>query len=340
MAKALVKAAPIDYLSWTMIARAQIRMGNYEAALLALNNCPITAQPPCDLDQLRSLGLGLGAGSNEKIWLPRLPDTPLDITVAPQNTEGVLERLKGATLRGPTAKAYKVLVELANSVGWDGLLQIRSNIFLMEEEYRAARQTSTLASPTTSPIAKNLSEMPETEPALSTSSELQDVPLDDAPPATSLSPSSSSPRTSPTQPKSASSFRRAVHEKRLCERWLDNLFMILFEDMRVYTIYRGELAHFASTNTPYSRSPREWLILGRLCRRLGHLEDAKEAYRQCVEAGFCWDAWLALLEMYVEEGRVGHAITAAVKLLQHEAGHFVTAMVPPLSCVAVCARLW
>lgn len=307
------------------MARAQIKVGNYEAALLALNTCPISAQPLCDLDQQKSLPLGL----HDKLWLPRRPDAPINLSLGPSpSPDGVLEKLKGASLRGATAKAYEVLVELVNSVSWDGLLQIRSNIFLMEEEYRAARHTLSSTSPLSFKDANGVpvpegaaKETQSTSPVLS---DLQDVPLDDAPPQSQGTTSTS---TFAAQLKPLVKSQRSVKEKRLCERWLDNLFMILFEDMRVYTIYRGELAHFSTTNTPYTRNPREWHILGNLCRRLAHMEDAKEAYRSCVEAGFSWDAWLALLEMYVEEGRIGHAITAAVKLLQYEAGHFVTSMV-------------
>lgn len=128
------------------------------------------------------------------------------------------------------------------------------------------------------------------------------------------------------EPKAKSNTTLPV-KKRLCERWLNNLFMILFEDMRVYTIYRGELAHFRAENMPYQRTAREWLVLGTLCRRLGYLDEAKEALRQCVEKAFCADAWLSLLEIYSTEGRLAHALTAAAKLLVYEAGHYITTLV-------------
>ncbi len=43
-------------------------------------------------------------------------------------------------------------------------------------------------------------------------------------------------------------------DKRLCERWLDNLFMVLYEDLRIYTIWRAELAHYESQSIAYESS--------------------------------------------------------------------------------------
>ncbi|KAF9971477.1 hypothetical protein BGZ65_010408, partial [Modicella reniformis] len=39
--------------------------------------------------------------------------------------------------------------------------------------------------------------------------------------------------------------------KRLCARWLDNLFMGLYEDLRRYAIWLAELQHFRSIHAPY-----------------------------------------------------------------------------------------
>lgn len=65
--------------------------------------------------------------------------------------------------------------------------------------------------------------------------------------------------------------------KRLCERWLDNLFMVLYEDLRVWTIFRAEVAHFKTQHVAYRKTGLEWEILGDLGMRLHHKEEAKEA---------------------------------------------------------------
>ena len=89
--------------------------------------------------------------------------------------------------------------------------------------------------------------------------------------------------------------------KRLCERWLDNLFMVLYEvwsfrlhavcpdeykytqDLRVWTIFRAEVAHFKTQHVAYRKTGLEWEILGDLGSRLYHSEEAKEAYQRCLD---------------------------------------------------------
>lgn len=47
-----------------------------------------------------------------------------------------LLRLPAPGLRGTFAKAYHLLTLLASKIGWDELLRTRSQVFVMEEEYR------------------------------------------------------------------------------------------------------------------------------------------------------------------------------------------------------------
>lgn len=47
-----------------------------------------------------------------------------------------LSRLPAPALHGTFAKAYSLLTRLASKIGWDDLLKCRSQVFVMEEEYR------------------------------------------------------------------------------------------------------------------------------------------------------------------------------------------------------------
>src|SRR5947207_15737554 len=85
--------------------------------------------------------------------------------------------------------------------------------------------------------------------------------------------------------------------KRLCERWLDNLFMVLYEDLRVYTIWRSEMAQFRQQSVPYQKSAEEWEILGELAERLYHREEAAEAYEACLSIRFSPKALNGILAM-------------------------------------------
>ncbi|KAJ9097794.1 hypothetical protein QFC19_006662 [Naganishia cerealis] len=78
--------------------------------------------------------------------------------------------------------------------------------------------------------------------------------------------------------------------KRLCERWLDNLFMVLYE----------------------------WEILGELAQRLHHTEEAKDAFQRCLDSKFSAKAWMKLLEMYSEENDLERALNAAVRLTAYQ----------------------
>ncbi|EJT99413.1 chaps-domain-containing protein [Dacryopinax primogenitus] len=102
--------------------------------------------------------------------------------------------------------------------------------------------------------------------------------------------------------------------KRLCERWLDNLFMVLYEDLRIWTIFRAEVAHFKTQHVAYRKTGTEWEILGDLGLRLHHKEEAKEAYQRCLDAKFSARAWSKLLEMYAEEGELQKSLNAAIRL--------------------------
>jgi hypothetical protein len=52
-----------------------------------------------------------------------------------------LLRLPAPSLRGTFAKAYVLLAKLVSFIGWDELLKARSQVFVMEEEYRMHRAT-------------------------------------------------------------------------------------------------------------------------------------------------------------------------------------------------------
>ncbi|KAG0054999.1 hypothetical protein BGZ83_009874 [Gryganskiella cystojenkinii] len=107
--------------------------------------------------------------------------------------------------------------------------------------------------------------------------------------------------------------------KRLCDRWLDNLFMVLYEDLRQYTIWRAEVQHFRSVQAPYRKSGTDWEIYGDLATRLHHREEAKDAYQRCAEQKFSAKALVRLLEIYADEGNLHRAMEVAIKLcVYHE----------------------
>lgn len=90
------------------------------------------------------------------------------------------------------------------------------------------------------------------------------------------------------------------------------------QDLRVYTIWRAEIAHFKAQHMPYRKTGTEWEILGDLALRLQHKEEAKDAYQRCLDAKFSAKAWLKLLEFYADEGDVQRSLNAAIRLSTYQ----------------------
>ncbi|KAJ2821568.1 bud site selection protein, partial [Coemansia erecta] len=103
------------------------------------------------------------------------------------------------------------------------------------------------------------------------------------------------PKSEPANGQDASNVR-----KRLCERWLDNLIMILFDDLRTYTNWRTKMHNLRATGQQvvYQFTQAEWEALGDLALRLHRPSEAREAYECALRIRFSAKAWLRLLELH------------------------------------------
>lgn len=135
----------------------------------------------------------------------------------------------------------------------------------------------------------------------------------------------------PSQLPTSSQETFSFTNKRLCERWLDNLFMVLYEDLRVWTIFRAEVAHFKTQHVAYRKTGLEWEILGDLGIRLHHKEEAKEAYQRCLDTSrYSQKPWAKLLEMYAEEGDITRTIQAAIRVAAYQYADYTEMTYPTL----------
>ncbi|KAH9174822.1 Chs5p-Arf1p-binding proteins-domain-containing protein [Lactarius sanguifluus] len=117
--------------------------------------------------------------------------------------------------------------------------------------------------------------------------------------------------------------------KRLCERWLDNLFMVLYEDLRVWTIFRAEVAHFKTQHVAYRKTGLEWEILGDLGLRLHHKEEAKEAFQRALDTPrYSIKPWAKLVDMYAEEGDLTRTLQAAIRVAAYQYGEYAELSYP------------
>ncbi|OCH91280.1 chaps-domain-containing protein [Obba rivulosa] len=117
--------------------------------------------------------------------------------------------------------------------------------------------------------------------------------------------------------------------KRLCERWLDNLFMVLYEDLRVWTIFRAEVAHFKTQHVAYRKTGLEWEILGDLGTRLHHKEEAKEAYQRCLDSQrYSYKPWSKLLDIYSDEGDIQRTLQVAIRVAAYQYAEYTEMTYP------------
>jgi tetratricopeptide (TPR) repeat protein len=350
-AKRGVTAAPSEFGTWSRLAEVYISLEQWDLALLTLNSCPMFSYQDKDSPRMPE---------PSRVLLPILPESSLDEIDEGQPKQGEpydsvhvsLRKLQAATYQGTFLKAYSLLTEIAASIGWDQLLRTRSQVFVMEEEYRSERQhmatpkvpssrnASTVAlsgtpngeNEGTNGTSKNVdhdsedAEGSEENDEDTTAGSSRDPQPNGIPQNSILAADKSMEKPLPTiaseevksgsdEPDPSHSNYTHFQHKRLCERWLDNLFMVLYEDLRIYTIWRTEMAQYRQQQLAYKKSAAEWEILGELAERLHHFSEAIEAYQQCLNIRFSPRAMKGLLKMYEKEGDTRAVIGCLIRLI-------------------------
>lgn len=138
-AKRAVTAAPSEFSTWARLAEVYVSLEQWDLALLTLNSCPMFTYQDKDTPRMPQ---------PSRIMLPILGESMLDEIDEGQPRQGdphdyihpTLRKLHAAGYQGTFLKAYNLLTKIAASIGWDQLLKIRSEVFVMEEEYRVERQ--------------------------------------------------------------------------------------------------------------------------------------------------------------------------------------------------------
>lgn len=367
LAKFAVNTTPSEFLTWAKLTEVYIDLEDYKNALLTLNSCPMFTYSERDMHRMPA-PIKTHLPIKQEIMNSGIMEE--DAAGRENEADPNLSRLPAPALHGTFAKAYALLTRLASKIGWDDLLKCRSQVFVMEEEYRmqkakediqksstslneSARESSSQKNvtpveekddPEEAEVEKEVKkEESEDKPEEKDESELADqmdnVDLNEENEGTLPVEVHHTPLVRPEQvaedksktenadantvpestPHPSDGVNFSFSNKRLCERWLDNLFMVLYEDLRIYTFWRTEAAHYRTQQMPYRKTGTEWELLGDLALRLWHENDAREAYEQCLDHKFSAKAWMKLLEIYVAESNVQRALLAALKLtVYHE----------------------
>lgn len=138
-AKRAVTAAPSEFTTWARLAEVYVGLEQWDLALLTLNSCPMFTYQDKDTPRMPQ---------PSRIMLPILAESILDEIDEGQPKQGdphdyvhpSFRKLHAATYQGTFLKAYNLLTKIAAAIGWDQLLKVRSEVFVMEEEYRVERQ--------------------------------------------------------------------------------------------------------------------------------------------------------------------------------------------------------
>ncbi|EEU36461.1 uncharacterized protein NECHADRAFT_94125 [Fusarium vanettenii 77-13-4] len=284
-------AAPTEFSTWARLAQVYVAMEDWDNALTILNSCPMFTYQDKDTPLMPE---------PKEVHLPTLPETRLDeIDSEPESryseqVDPSLLNLRAASYRGTFKQAYDILTEMTAKIGWDQLLKIRSNVFVMEDEYRTEKQEATQpASTKRTPSMDGLRGTPDQTTNGGDESE------------------SETPKKSAENDDHLSK----LNTKRLCERWLDSLFMVLYEDLRVYTIWRTQMAQYRAQQMQYKKSAEEWEILGSLAERLQHVDEAVEAYRACLSIRFSPKALSGILRVFEKTKSTRETVASVIRLV-------------------------
>ncbi|KAJ5047173.1 uncharacterized protein L3040_003015 [Drepanopeziza brunnea f. sp. 'multigermtubi'] len=292
-------AAPSEFGTWARLAEVYVAMEDWENALTTLNSCPMFTYQDKDAPVMPE---------PKEIHLPTLPETRLDeIDSEPESKYQ----------EGTFKQAYSILTEMTAKIGWDQLLRIRSNVFVMEEEYRSEKQ------PTQGPPI-NGDDQSDDEKSVNGESTAPTLVAENGVlgPAADRTVEKPSHTVTPEEAKGGIEDAEATEEqlsrfnnKRLCERWLDSLFMVLYEDLRIYTIWRTEMAQYRAQQMQYKKSAEEWEILGALADRLHHQAEAVEAYGACLSIRFSPKALSGILGDFEKEKNTRETIASVIRLV-------------------------
>ncbi|KAJ3364098.1 hypothetical protein HDU91_002722 [Kappamyces sp. JEL0680] len=359
LAKLAATRAPSEFVVWEKLVQIFMELEDYESALLALNTCPMLTASEADEHKLPA-----PARTHLPLKLNG-QDPSYDAKTAPNN-HGTLQesndpkehgvhpellRLPSAALEGTFRRAYLLLTKLCVKTGWESLLQIRSKVFVMEDEYRIHRAMAEEEAQATAGKMEDEVDEPV--------SEMENISLDDGNKAATpkkkgklsidelmkkasnnpnlntafeqQQPANSKTSAKPNKPRLPfTGVNFSFKHKRLCEKWLDNLFMVLYSDLRIYSGLKGEMMAYveelkhASENATASttslrytsrRTGAEWEILGHLALRLHATQDAKLAFALCADQMLSTSAILSLIKIYSSEGNINPCLEQIVRMV-------------------------
>jgi len=420
--KAIISSVK-EFYPWELLANLYVDLNEYEKALQALNSCPMINNRTKDLSGKNFCKpIKKRIPHNENI--PTIYDSELhalNVLYYNEENESSLDnkykdvhpdflKLPGKRLNGTYRKAYNILIRILNKVGWDNLLQYRSKVFIMEEEYKLNIQFKTPESEekiankekemNKLQIKKRMQSLVRSKQQLVESTnalineklnkkEKKENEEDDGIITTRITPFSEENKEENKEEKAVTdgmneinlndeqpkekvkiefdnkenvekeskvvlkfeneealhskdnlninfeenneqededdpskllprmhSYRMALTTKRLCERWLDNMFMVLYEDLRVFSLFQVEVKQpYLIKKFCYNQSAQEWELYGDLALRLGYKNEALDAYIRSFNDKYSVNCLNKILKLHTEFNQIDAALNIINQLV-------------------------
>lgn len=149
-------------------------------------------------------------------------------------------------------EAYDLLALMTKQCGWSNLLKIRSEIFVMEDEYNA--------------VIKNEQQMENSNDSLNDNNDNKNRLTE----------------IKNTSTLSFADISNKFKSKRLSEKWLDSLFLIFYENLKNVLIYQNDL----TTKPEIQYCPLEWELIGDECFKVHFYEEGLIPFSTCLNKRF------------------------------------------------------
>eukprot|EP00124_Ichthyophonus_hoferi_P004051 Ihof_evm1s403 gene=Ihof_evmTU1s403 len=298
IAKLVVDLAPAQAQPWINLALTYTAAKNYPMALVALNVTPMVHGSESHFNPM--LDPAQITNNNEILR---------EMIEAEEEGDQELISLPATNLKGTYIMAYGVITRMLAEITWDDLLTYRSKVFLMEEEYAATfRQQTVLPNGSEEGEGKGkiggltVHENGETKEGENGKEEEGEGEEKTSSPVDKPSkPSAASLDDTPSEDKDKET---VAGGKRLLERWLDQLFTALYQDLMCSVIWNAQESHARKNNIAVFHTVGDHLRYGIVTERLNRKDEALLAYQQCTEQAFCLRGLLAILDIYSRDGFV------------------------------------
>lgn len=263
LAKQAVQALPSDFKSWALLVTAYTKLNDFENALLTLNSCPMNSHKErYFLKRVVPL-----RGGNEDLHLP----LPVDV---------MLDEVSNLLSADISFEQKNMDPQLANLPAGNLKSTFAKAYDLLTDIVSKTGWEALLKYRAKVFVMEEEYRKDRTSRKGSTEDTLSTVAV-----------------KSPLKEGANEEFRK----KRLCERWLDNLFMLLYEDLRAYTMWQAEFVHFQAQQMEYKKTTSEWEILGMIAYRLKHFKEGSQAFANALSGRFSSKSTRELVRYYKME---------------------------------------